>query len=169
MTINRLIYANREGVCRKMDNIDNMGNKDLIAPCGMNCSLCVSYQFGKYNLNKKGFHKKYCPGCIPRDMNCIYMANHCDLIGKGQIRFCTECQDFPCKYLKGLDKRYSTKYNMSMIENLKYISSHGIDEFLAKEEEKWKCEECGNLKCCHDGLCLTCKIDILAANKKYRE
>ena len=59
--------------------------EDLIAPCGMNCSLCVSYQFGEKNLNKLGFHRSYCPGCIPRGKNCTHMAYHCDLIGEGKI------------------------------------------------------------------------------------
>ena len=27
----------------------------LIAPCGMDCSLCIAYQFMKKDLNKKGF------------------------------------------------------------------------------------------------------------------
>lgn len=145
-----------------------MDNNDLIAPCGMNCSLCVAYQFNKFDFNKKGFHKKYCPGCISRNKNCLFMAHNCDLIGKGQVRFCSECKNFPCRYLKALDKRYRTKYNMSMIDNLEYISQHGIDEFMIKEEKKWKCKECGNLKCCHNGLCLPCEIDILASNKKYK-
>lgn len=145
-----------------------MSEYDLIAPCGMNCSLCVSYQFGKFDFNKKGFSKKYCPGCIPRGKNCTYMAHHCDLLGKGIIRFCTDCKDFPCKYLKYLDRRYSTKYKMSMIDNLHYISNNGIDKFLLKEEEKWKCNICNNLKCCHNGLCLFCEIDKLANNKKYK-
>ena len=145
-----------------------MDKTDLLAPCGMNCSLCVSYQFMKYNFNKKGFHKRYCPGCIPRNKHCQFMAHHCDLVGKGKIRFCSECQNFPCKYLKALDKRYSTKYNMSMIENLKYISSNGIDAFFTKEEEKWKCEICKSIKCCHNGLCLPCEIDILSGDKKYK-
>lgn len=49
-------------------------NSDLIAPCGMNCSICVSYQFYEIDLNKNGFHRKYCPGCIPRGENCTHMA-----------------------------------------------------------------------------------------------
>lgn len=40
--------------------------EELIAPCGMNCGLCISYQFKENDLNKKGFHRTYCPGCIPR-------------------------------------------------------------------------------------------------------
>lgn len=136
-------------------------DKMLIAPCGMNCSLCVAYQFGKDNINKKGFHRKYCPGCIPRGENCTHMGDSCELLAKGSVRFCFLCEQFPCKRLKGLDKRYRTKYHMSMIENLNYIKEQGMENFLVKEQEKWQCKECGANICCHYGLCLHCEMDIL--------
>jgi len=50
-------------------------DQKLIAPCGMNCCLCIAYQFGKNDINKKGFNKKYCPGCIPRGENCTHMRD----------------------------------------------------------------------------------------------
>ncbi len=142
--------------------------KNIIAPCGINCSLCISYQFLKKDLNGQGFYKKYCPGCIPRGEHCTHMGDRCKLLGKGMIRFCFECQDFPCKRLKTLDKRYRTKYHMSMIENLEFIQNYSLERFLEKEEEKWKCPGCGEIICCHNGLCLNCDFDIFLHNKKYR-
>ncbi|MDD4367237.1 MAG: DUF3795 domain-containing protein [Eubacteriales bacterium] len=138
----------------------------LIAPCGMNCRLCISYQFREKDLNKKGFHRKYCPGCIPRGENCKHMARICSLVGEGKVRFCYECEDYPCKRLKSLDKRYRTKYNMSMIENLDVIKDKGMKAFLEKEEKKWTCPTCGGIKCCHAGFCLDCDIDKLIRKKK---
>jgi hypothetical protein len=140
----------------------------LIAPCGMNCGLCIAYQAKKYDLDKQGFNRKYCPGCLPRGENCTHMKDKCETVGKGLIRFCYECKDFPCKRLKGLDKRYRTKYHMSMIENLKFISEHGMKLFLEREEAKWRCPECGATICCHNGLCLSCDLDQLRLNRKYR-
>ena len=142
--------------------------EELIAPCGMNCSLCIAYQFMKKDLNKQGFHRKYCPGCIPRGKNCTHMGDQCELLGKGSVRFCFACEAFPCQRLKRLDKRYHTKYHMSMIENLKYIKEHGMESYLGKEEKKWRCPECGEAICCHNGLCLHCNLDKLLQNKKYR-
>ena len=141
---------------------------ELIAPCGMNCSLCIAYHFMEKDLNKQGFHRKYCPGCIPRGKNCTHMRDQCVLLGKGKIRFCYECEAFPCKRLKSLDKRYRTKYHMSMIENLELIKGYGIEAILKKEEEKWRCTECNGVICCHNGLCLNCNLDALSRNKKYR-
>lgn len=140
----------------------------LIAPCGMNCRLCISYQAMRNDLNKQGFHKKYCPGCIPRGENCTHMGDQCELLGKGSVRFCFECKDFPCKRLKALDKRYRTKYHMSMIENLKFIQENGMEVFLEKEQTTWHCTKCNNIICCHNGLCMNCNLDTLRKNKKYR-
>ena len=33
-------------------------DKNLIAPCGMNCSLCIAYQFRILDINKQGFHRR---------------------------------------------------------------------------------------------------------------
>lgn len=142
--------------------------EDLIAPCGMNCSLCISYQAMTNDMNKKGFHKKYCQGCIPRGENCTHMGDACDLLKEGKVRFCYECNSFPCKRLKSLDKRYSTKYRMSMIRNLGSIRDEGMEVFLDKEAEIWKCAECGGIICCHNGLCLNCDMDklVLCKSKK---
>lgn len=69
----------------------------FIAPCGMNCSLCIAYQFMKGDLNKQGFRKKYCPGCIPRAENCTHMDDKCELLGKGKVRFAMSAKLFPVK------------------------------------------------------------------------
>lgn len=75
---------------------------------------------------------------------------------------------YPCKMLKGLDRRYRTKYHMSMIDNLNFIKEKGIELFLEKEKEKWECKTCGDVICCHNGLCLNHQIDEFLNNKKYR-
>lgn len=145
---------------------------DLIAPCGINCRTCIAYQFGEHDFNKRGFHKKYCDGCIPRGGTCTHMGDSCELLRKGSkdggVRFCFECEKFPCKRLKSLDKRYSTKYNTSVINNLNFIKNNGMNAFLEKEDDKWKCGTCGGSICCHNGLCLTCNLDILIQDKKYK-
>jgi hypothetical protein len=146
----------------------NEMDENLIAPCGMNCGLCRSYQVMNNDLKKQGLNYKYCPGCIPRGENCLHMGDQCDLLADGLVRFCFECQNFPCKRLKALDKRYRTKYHMSMIDNLNFIQENGMESFLEKEATVWQCPLCGGLICCHNGLCLSCDLDLLRQNKKYR-
>jgi hypothetical protein len=138
----------------------------LIAPCGMNCALCGNYRAMKNDLRKAGIFKAYCAGCRPRGKNCAFMKKNCELLGEGKVQFCFECPDFPCLRLKHLDKRYSTKYHMSMIENLNCIKEKGMDKFLKKEEKKWKCPKCGGVICCHNGICYTCELAKLKTKKK---
>ena len=143
--------------------------QSLIAPCGMNCALCLAYQAQLYDLQKEGFHRKYCPGCIPRGEHCVHMRSACQAIGAGQVRFCFTCDDFPCKRLRALDKRYRTKYHMSMIGNLRFLQSHGMTAFLADQARQWTCPACGeHMLCCHNGLCLHCDLAILQSNSQYR-
>ena len=64
--------------------------------------------------------------------------------------------DFPCDQLKHLDKRYRTKYKMSMIENLAHIKKLGLTKFVANEKKRWACSECGGTICVHKGYCYSC-------------
>jgi hypothetical protein len=138
----------------------------LIAPCGMNCALCSNYLSMKNDLRRTGIMKTYCTGCRPRGKNCAFMKKSCELLGEGKVQYCFECEEFPCRRLQHLDKRYRTKYHMSMIDNLKCIKEQGMQEFLEKEAEKWKCPECGGVICCHNGFCYTCELEELKLKKK---
>ncbi len=133
----------------------------LVAPCGMNCGVCAGYLAMQNDLKRKGFAKTYCPGCLPRGKNCAFMKKACKRLGEGLVRFCYECTDFPCPRLKRLDKRYRSFYHMSMIENLKFIKERGMENFLKREAEKWKCPECGVVISCHNGVCFRCHPEDL--------
>ncbi|MFC1784529.1 DUF3795 domain-containing protein [Candidatus Neomarinimicrobiota bacterium] len=123
----------------------------LIAPCGMNCGICLGFLRDK---NK-------CPGCRNMGKNkpgycrkCI--IKNCALLAKTDSNFCYECSKYPCTRLKQLDKRYRTNYNMSMIENFDNIQKLGLDEFLILEQKRWACTKCDGTICVHRGYCLNC-------------
>ena len=142
--------------------------EQLVAPCGMNCALCVSYLAAKHDLRREGFRRVYCAGCLPRGQNCTHMGDGCATLGTGAVRFCFECAEYPCARLKRLDKRYTTKYHMSMLANLELIRQQGMAAFLASEDAKWLCGKCGDVISCHIGLCLACGLDQLRSNRRYR-
>ncbi len=144
-------------------------DEELIAPCGMNCGLCSGYLAFKYDVKGKGIRMPYCTGCRPRDKKCAFLKKKCKLLLENKVNYCYECHDFPCSILDHLDKSYQTNFRMSMIENLNYIKKYGINQFLDREYEKWKCIECGKVICCHNGICFNCGIDKLKGKKnKYR-
>ncbi|MDD5171107.1 MAG: DUF3795 domain-containing protein [Syntrophales bacterium] len=123
----------------------------LIAPCGMNCRLCIAYGRGKMP----------CPGCRGDDrvksktrIEC--RIKNCEKLGQGKARYCSGCDGFPCDRLIHLDKRYRIKYGMSMIDNLVNIKKVGIRQFIRNEKDKWTCPECGEIICVHKPQCPTC-------------
>ncbi len=128
---------------------------ELIAPCGMNCGICVAF-FG-YTLNGEK-RKHACNTCRLRESKCAFIKKQCNKLATKEIKYCFECPGFPCANLRTLDKRYREKYGMSMIDNLKYIQASGIDKFLEKEQEKWRCPNCDGTICVHDKKCYTCNI-----------
>jgi hypothetical protein len=141
----------------------------LVAPCGMNCAVCSAHLALEHDVKNSGIRMPYCTGCRERGKECAFLKKKCNLLLNGTIQYCYECADFPCRQLRTLDKRYRTFFRMSMIENLEYIRDSGIDRFLQKEEEKWKCSGCGGVISCHNGLCFRCDIDRLRQKRmKYR-
>lgn len=144
-------------------------DEQLIAPCGMNCGVCSGYLAMKNDVKAQGMKMGYCAGCRPRDKKCAFLKKRCDLLMEGRVEFCHECDDFPCEHLEHLDKRYRALYRMSMIENLEYLREYGMPELLRREEEKWKCPECGGVISCHNGICFSCGVEQLKQKKKlYR-
>lgn len=144
-------------------------NEELIAPCGMNCGICSGHLAYKHDVKSQGIRMPYCPGCRPRDKKCAFLKKRCHLLSAGQVQYCYQCPDFPCPSLSHLDKRYRTLFRMSMIENLEYIKQHGTKQFLKQQEENWKCDACGAVICCHNGICYHCDLDRLRNKKQpYR-
>jgi hypothetical protein len=143
---------------------------ELIAPCGMNCGICSGYLAKKYDIRSKGVRMTYCAGCRPRDKQCAFLKKRCEILLNGRVEYCYECESYPCERLRHIDKRYFlSRFRMSMIENLEYIKEYGMEKFLEKEEEKWRCPECGGVICCHNGICFNCGLEKLKKKKnKYR-
>ncbi|MCW1949135.1 MAG: DUF3795 domain-containing protein [Candidatus Shapirobacteria bacterium] len=111
----------------------------LIAPCGMNCGICLHF----LRANNK------CPGCSSgRKVNgkCIKCA--IKICQERQGEYCFNCDKFPCERLKRMDKRYQEKYETSLLNNLENIKKNGIKSFIINQEKKWV-NSAGTL-CVHD-------------------
>ena len=122
----------------------NLFDKKLIAPCGMNCGLCLHYLRPE---NK-------CPGCYTgRKVNNKPIKCARRLCKKRCGDFCYECHSFPCQSIKKLDERYRKRYGMSEIENLEFIRDNGISKFLKHQGTKYICDEGGGIICVHNKKC----------------
>jgi hypothetical protein len=126
-------------------------NAALIAPCGMNCRLCVAYIRDK----------KPCPGCRGDDSGkpktrVTCRIKTCEQMRLGKSRYCFDCDGFPCDRLNHLDERYRTKYGMSMVHNLVRMRDLGIRRSIRDEKQRWACPACGGTLCVHQPQCLSC-------------
>jgi hypothetical protein len=123
-------------------------NTLLVAPCGMNCGICMAF------LRKKN----KCSGCRGSDEDKTITRLKCGIKNciKSNSDFCYSCTEYPCKAIKHIDKRYRTRYGMSMIENLDSIRKIGISAFLRNEKRKWSCPGCKGTICVHKGCCMEC-------------
>jgi len=113
---------------------------NLIAPCGINCGVCMAY------LREKN----HCNGCRNLGQNLRKSIAACRIrrCDKREGMFCSSCTEFPCDRLRHLDERYQKRYDMSEIENLITIRDNGVEKFLETEYAKW-CSDTGIL-CVHD-------------------
>jgi hypothetical protein len=128
--------------------METINSDNLIAACGMNCSICMVYLRER---NK-------CPGCRASDKGKPITRVDCGIknCDKSASGLCFDCAEFPCKKLIKLDLRYRLKYNMSMIDNLKSIHEAGISKFLETEKVRWSCSNCGGTINVHKGVCSGC-------------
>ncbi len=125
--------------------------REMIAPCGMNCGSCLGYMR----------YKDHCPGCrMTNDSKpefckqCIII--NCVLLKATDSGFCYECPKYPCRRLKNLDKRYRTRYSTSFFDNLTMIKDEGIEKFLEFETARRTCPQCGSTLCVHRPFCFEC-------------
>ena len=138
-----------------------MNNFSQIAPCGMNCFLCMAYQREKNHCpgcnSPEAKKQKHCENCVIK--NCPELP---EIEGENG-KFCYNCEKFPCPRLKQLDKRYRTRYGTSFIENLQTLKESGMEKYLEMEKAKWTCPNCNNLLCIHKEKCPGCD----GINKEY--
>ena len=133
---------------------DNMFTAEMIAPCGLDCSIC------------RKAHDKVspCPGCNGPDINkpkfCSEICGiiRCDKRKGNGYRFCDECPDFPCEDVMEKENRYTTAYPLyeSPLKNIRLIRELGMEAFLEKERDQWSCRECGCAISVHTGICSGC-------------
>jgi len=122
-----------------------------IAACGINCRSCLAWLRTRnrcHGCNSvEGSMANHCNRCVIRN---------CQQLAASRTGFCYACDDFPCRRLRQLDKRYRLRYNESLIGNLQRIQQIGIGQFMALQHQKWQCNHCGAQLSVHRPNCLQC-------------
>ncbi len=127
---------------------------DMIAPCGLDCSICKRALDGE----------DPCPGCAgPDGRKPEFCAKRCGIIlcakrKENGYAYCDECPDYPCEDVTEKENRYTSRYPLYEfpMKNLRCIREDGMDEFLRRQREAWTCKACGGAICVHTGRCAGC-------------
>lgn len=131
-----------------------MFTEEMIAPCGLDCSLCT----------RAHDKENPCPGCLGPDENkpefcrCRCPIIQCERLRENWYRFCDECPEYPCEPCQERETRYMSQYALqeSPRENLEMIRREGMESFLRRQRERWTCKDCGGPISVHDGVCAGC-------------
>lgn len=125
----------------------------MFAPCGMNCKVCY----------KHCCHKKSCAGCLNSDKGKPEHCRKCkikDCIKEKSLSYCFDCDEYPCKLIKRLERSYNERYQASLIENSRFVQAHGLEPFMEWQKEQFTCPKCGGIISIHDSECSECQEKI---------
>ncbi len=122
----------------------------MFAPCGMNCKVCYQHCYSK----------KPCPGCLSHDKGKPEHCRKCkikDCVQEKALVYCFECPEYPCKWIKNLEKSYQKRYRVSLIDNSHFFQAYGIEAFMEQQKLRYTCPKCGGIISIHDQECSECQ------------
>lgn len=129
---------------------------DVIAPCGIYCDVCPSYE-------------KTCNGCGSVDPNQKRISKwSCKIrmccMDHQNLRYCYQCTDFPCKVLKKLQQSHpgnpKFSYRHEMLDNLDDLKRLGERQWIQLQKKKWTCPKCKGKLLFYANQCPTCGTSI---------
>ncbi len=159
-----------------------MSDRSLVGACGIYCGACMIYRAYKDNderltqyLTENGLSrdKIHCEGCVSGDVSvtCV-TCSYRDCAKQKGITFCFECKDMPCEKIVELVEKRSRSNNLPhltlCLTNLQTLKQTGIQEWLRKQEGRWKCAKCGRRMNWYSELCPDCGTEFLDAVKEAR-
>ena len=113
----------------------SVGEKKLVAPCGLYCGACIDYLV-----------YKNCHGCGCECGKCAASRHHkqcdiyeCCLEQKG-LSACSECQELPCARLIRFCYNPVWLHHLPIIENLRRRKAIGTEKWLKEQKEIWRNE-----------------------------
>ena len=97
---------------------------NLFSLCGLNCGLCPMQIRGE------------CPGCFKES----FCAKQCPIVPcsvrHGNIRYCFECEEYPCAKYDGIDRYDSLISHKNQKSDMAKAKRIGIENYLAEQKEK---------------------------------
>jgi predicted RNA-binding Zn-ribbon protein involved in translation (DUF1610 family) len=151
-------------------------NPELAAPCGLYCGVCaIQLAHSTNNQQLKESLAKLFRGKLPNSENLTAADIHCrgclsdDLFlhcAQCSIRNCTkekkyegchECSDFPCGLINEFPIPIGKKVILRAIPHWREV---GTERWIADEEKRYLCPQCGNKLFRGAQRCNKCKTAV---------
>jgi hypothetical protein len=151
-------------------------NPNLLAPCGLYCGVCGVYYATRDKNNKfmetlLNFYQDKMPGLENvsiDDLKCegcfsdqtSLFCRTCsikDCTHKKGYAGCHECNEFPCEHIENFPMPVGKKV---ILRTIPYWRQEGTEKFVADEEARYVCPDCGNKIFRGAKRCNKCKIPL---------
>ena len=167
---------------RETSKQDGKGKEHLAAACGTYCGACPAY-IAKHSEDKQIETKPQkrsssgptkalkgipdpswmdgllCDGCLSGGMLAAHCQN-CSIrqcaANKQDSSRCSDCEELPCYRITSLINMGGYLHRKEYLPNLKKIREMGVQEWVRKEEERWRCPQCGRPMSWYDAECAGC-------------
>lgn len=151
-------------------------NPNLLAPCGLYCGVCGVYYATRDKNNKfmetlLNFYQDKmpglenvsiddlkCEGCLS-DQTSLFCRTCSikDCTHKKGYAGCHECNEFPCEHIENFPMPVGKKVILRTIPSWR---QEGTEKFVADEEARYVCPDCGNKIFRGAKRCNKCKIPL---------
>ncbi len=148
--------------------------KELLAPCGLYCGVCSIHIADRYNNVKfkerlvklyapytKNVEDIKCTGCMSESEETIFgFCKSCAIrrcVKKKNYESCHQCEQFPCKFINNFPIPVGKRVILRAIPQWREL---GTEKWVAAEEERYHCPECGNPLFRGAKRCNKCKIAV---------
>jgi hypothetical protein len=164
-------------------NGEAAGNQEhLAAACGTYCGACPAY-IAKHSEDEQIRTKRQetsssepakalkgippsnwmdgllCDGCLSGGK----LAAHCQrckirlcALKKQKMSRCFDCDELPCYRISNLVNMGRYLHRKEYLPNLKTIREMGVQEWVKKEEDRWRCPQCDLPMSWYDAECAGC-------------
>ena len=149
--------------------IDEESDLTVAAPCGLYCGNCPIFRtyFDRDKEKAANLAKSF--KCKPEQIRCsgcrtsaqFRWSADCEFQNcteaKG-IKICYECDGFPCDKIKSFAE--SAPHHKAIWANFKRMKAVGWRQWVAEQDEKWRCGVCRAKLDYYDEACPTCGIRV---------
>ncbi len=133
-------------------------NPDALAPCGIFCNACPSFNKTCLGCPSENTHQKRTSkwGCQIR--NCCYTDKN--------LMFCGQCNQFPCdtitkKLINSHPGEPAFKYRHEIPDNVQQLRELGLKLYLKSQNQRWACPSCSGIIQFYHYTCNRCGKKVI--------